>query len=142
MPRRPLSDIRDELVEQFERVLEDYIKGMGEFALKSAYDLGHRGLAHGLGVLEMAELHHPALLRLLLRAATQEEVLRRVKSSAELFAESLAPFEMAHRGFRESNATLRRVNEMLEQEARRIAHALHSEATQLLAPVHIAVSEL
>jgi signal transduction histidine kinase len=38
-----------------------------------------------------------------------------------------------------AEAALRRLNDALEQEARRIAHALHDEAGQLLAVVHIAL---
>jgi two-component system sensor histidine kinase UhpB len=38
-----------------------------------------------------------------------------------------------------AQAALRRLNEMLEEEAKRIAHALHDEAGQLLASVHIAL---
>jgi len=38
-----------------------------------------------------------------------------------------------------AQAALRRLNETLEEEAKRIAHALHDEAGQLLASVHIAL---
>src|SRR2546425_13300831 len=48
---------------------------------------------------------------------------------------------MTHRGFREGVAALRRLNEMLEEEARRIAHALHDEAGRLLVSVHLALQE-
>jgi signal transduction histidine kinase len=37
---------------------------------------------------------------------------------------------------------LHRLNETREEEAKGIAHALHDEASQLLAVVHIAVAEL
>jgi PAS domain S-box-containing protein len=37
---------------------------------------------------------------------------------------------------------LRRLNEMLEERAKRIAHALHDEAGQVLASVYLAVAEL
>ncbi|PWB79767.1 MAG: hypothetical protein C3F08_05955 [Candidatus Methylomirabilota bacterium] len=40
-----------------------------------------------------------------------------------------------------AGAALRRLNDLLEQEARRIAHALHDEAGQLLAVVHIALDD-
>jgi signal transduction histidine kinase len=40
-----------------------------------------------------------------------------------------------------TEAAQRRLNETLEQEARRIAHALHDEAGQLLAVVHIALDD-
>jgi len=37
---------------------------------------------------------------------------------------------------------LHRLNEMLEEEAKRIARALHDEAGQLSAAVHIALAEV
>jgi signal transduction histidine kinase len=49
---------------------------------------------------------------------------------------------MSHRGTREAALALQRLNETLENEAKRIAHALHYEAGQLLASVHIALAEL
>ena len=56
------------------------------------------------------------------------------------FMESRSPFEMTHRGYREANAALRRLNERLDEEAQRIAHALHDEAAQLLATVQVALA--
>jgi signal transduction histidine kinase len=49
---------------------------------------------------------------------------------------------MTHRGYREAVIGLRHLNETLEQEAKRIAHALHDEAGQLLVSVHLALAEL
>jgi len=60
----------------------------------------------------------------------------------DLFAACLSPFEMSHRGAQEGTRALRRLNEILEGELKRIAHALHDEAGQLLASVHIAVAEV
>ena len=41
-----------------------------------------------------------------------------------------------------AEAALRHVNEMLEEEVKRIAHALHDEAGQLLASVHIGLADV
>ena len=49
---------------------------------------------------------------------------------------------MTYGGFREANAALRRFNDVLEQEAKRIAKALHEEAGQLLVAVYIALENL
>ena len=43
---------------------------------------------------------------------------------------------------RNADEALRRMNEVLEEQVHRIAHALHDESGQLLASVHIALSEL
>ena len=49
------------------------------------------------------------------------------------------PFEMTYRAFRESSVALRLLNERFEEEAKRIAHALHAEASQLLVSAYLAL---
>lgn len=56
--------------------------------------------------------------------------------------EALSPFEMAHRGARDANQALRRMEEIREGETRRLAHELHDSAGQLLASVHLALEDL
>jgi len=65
-----------------------------------------------------------------------------VKEAKNFFVESLTPFEMAYRGFHDATSALRRLNEKLEDEAKRIAHSIHDEAGQFLACVHIALEEV
>ncbi len=131
-----------DLAARYSRALESYLKEGGEAALTEAYEIGRIALAEDVGVLEMATLYHQALVTALKDAATPEEAARIVKGAEGFFVESLSPFEMSQRGVREANAVLRRINETMEEQARRIAHALHDEAGQLLASVHIGLDEL
>lgn len=55
------------------------------------------------------------------------------------FDDMAAALEVRRTEAERAGAALRRLNDALEQEARRIAHALHDEAGQLLAVVHIAL---
>jgi PAS domain S-box-containing protein len=96
----------ESLSEAYEAVLLDYLRGTGEAALERAYELGRRALAEGLGVLEMASIHHQALLKTSRRALSSEECVGAITAAEKLFVESLTPFEMTHRGFRETNAAL------------------------------------
>ena len=130
------------LLRQYTHALEDHLAGGGETALQEAYELGRRALAEGLGVLDLASVHYEALMTMLLQRSVTEDFTLTVKAAANFFAESLSPFEMTHRGYREANIALRHLNEMLEEEAKRIAHALHDEAGQLLASVHLALEEV
>ncbi|HEY3198410.1 MAG TPA: ATP-binding protein [Nitrospirales bacterium] len=130
------------LLSQYTRALEDHLAGGGETALHEAYELGRRSLAEGLGLLDLASIHYEALMTILLRRSFTEDFSLTVKAGANFFAESLSPFEMTHRGYREANVALRHLNEKLEEEAKRIAHALHDEAGQLLASVHLALEEV
>jgi len=132
----------EKLEDQYTAALRDSIAGMGEPALHQAYELGRRALADGLGVLDMAAMYHKALAASLPRDSTSEETTLMLQAGASFFAESLSPFEMTHRGFRDSNIALRHLNQTLEQEIKRIAHALHDEAAQLLASVYLALDEV
>ena len=67
---------------------------------------------------------------------------RIVTGAGQFFAECVSPYEMTYGGFREANTALRHFNEVLEQEAKRIANALHDEASQLLVAVYIALQNL
>jgi signal transduction histidine kinase len=112
----------------------------GEGTLRRAYEIGRQGIARGVGLLEMATLHHEALARVLAPMAgsprIQQQALRR---AGEFLAESLSPYEMAHRGFSEAVCALRRLNETMEGEIQRIAHAVHDEAGQLLDAARLAM---
>jgi signal transduction histidine kinase len=123
----------------YAEALEQHLGGAGEASLQRAYELGRQALEEGLGLLEMVAMHYEALETILTLRPGAEEGRRTLMAAQAFLAESLSPFEMTHRGFREAVAALRRLNELLEEEARRIAHALHDEAGQLLVSVHLAL---
>ncbi|MFL6622893.1 MAG: ATP-binding protein [Sulfurifustis sp.] len=127
------------LTEQYWQILREYLEHDGETLLNRGYELGRRALMDGRGVLEMAAIHHLALRRL---AAEQCELDRTLRAAGEFFAECLSAFEMSHRGAREGMRALRGLNEALEAESKRIAHALHDEAGQMLASVHIVLADI
>ena len=122
--------------------LRDYLADGGEAALQQAYELGRRAIADDIGILDLVALHQEALQKVLGKSRTPESLRTAVDASQRFLSESLSPFEMTHRGFQEAVQALRRLNERLEEEARRIAHALHDDAGQLLASVHLVLEEV
>jgi signal transduction histidine kinase len=128
--------------DEYRSSLREYAAGGGEPALGRAYELGRRALTEEKSLVEMASLHHQAVLALVCDAENgkrREELLR---LSAEFLAECLSPYEMAHRGFQDAVKALRQLNETLEEEIKRIAYAVHDEAGQLLVAVHLALAEV
>src|SRR6266849_6601618 len=124
--------------DEYRSSLREYVAGGGEPALGRAYELGRRALTEQKSLVEMASLHHQAVLALVRDAESgkrREELLR---SGGEFLAECLSPYEMAHRGFQDAVKALRQLNETLEEEIKRIAYAVHDEAGQLLVAVHLA----
>jgi signal transduction histidine kinase len=135
---KPPADFEDD----YRSSLREYATGGGESALGRAYDLGRRALAEQKSLVDMASLHHRAVLDLVREIENEmgpEELLR---LSSEFLAECLSPYEMAHRGFQDAVKALRQLNETLEEEIKRIAYAVHDEAGQLLVAVHLALAEV
>jgi two-component system sensor histidine kinase UhpB len=128
------------LQEQFTKALETHLTQGGEAPLLSAYELGRTALNERLGVFDVATLLHAALV-----AACQRrprESVRTVQAAAGFVLECLCSFEMAHRAVREANTALRGLNDLLEEQTRRISHELHDEAGQLLASVYLALDDI
>jgi PAS domain S-box-containing protein len=106
--KRMVNKVESRLARDYEAVLRDYLGGTGEAALERAYELGRRALAEGLGALDMARVHHEALKASVPALTSEGRIVRAVVKAAErLFVESMTPYEMTHRGFRETNAALR-----------------------------------
>jgi signal transduction histidine kinase len=128
--------------EHYRAALVDYVENPGESALGRAYELGRSALAEGKSLHEMAALHHQALEGMVSQGKEARFCKQLLKTGAAFLAESMSPYEMAHRGFQDAVKALRHMNEALEEEIKRIAYAVHDEAGQLLVAVHIALAEL
>jgi signal transduction histidine kinase len=135
--------------EILERIAEDYRAGLGTYlaeggepALGKAYELGRTALADEVGLLELLAIHHEALASILVDAGTPAETVRHLSAARDFMSEAISPFEMIQRGFREANTALHRINERLENEARRIAHVIHDDTGPLLVSVDLSFKEL
>ncbi len=102
----------------------------GEAALKNAYSLGRQALEQRVGVLDITAAHQQVLLTMLGRPDTRiKDCQKIIKRAGKFLAESLSPFEMAQRGFRESIDALNTLNASLEDKVEKRTQALReSEA--------------
>lgn len=94
------------LASHYKRALQDYLEGAGEVALQKAYELGRQAMADGLGALDLARIYQEALLDVIAVTPEPREDARLINFASMFFSESLAPFEMTHRGFKEALAIL------------------------------------
>jgi signal transduction histidine kinase len=127
------------LTERYAQLLDDYLRDANETALTQGYELARKALQDGYGVVEMSAIHNQCLRKHLIDRNISDDMLEKL---GDFFSECLSPFEMSHRGAQEGTRALRYINEILEAELKRIAHALHDEAAQLLASVHIALADV
>jgi signal transduction histidine kinase len=127
---------------KYASLLREYASAGGESALGQAYELGRRAITEQKSLVEIASLHHQALLGLIRDEKDEKRGEDLLRASADFLAECMSPYEMAHRGFQDAVKALRQLNETLEEEIKRIAYAVHDEAGQLLVAVHLALAEM
>lgn len=139
LTRRASKAASKALDEQYFEIFQAYVNEHNEASLSKGYELARQAMASDRSILDLAEIHHEALRRALGRDGPEEDILTH---ALMLFAACLSPFEMSHRGSQEGTLALLRLNELMEVEIKRIAHALHDDAGQLLTSVHIAIADL
>ena len=89
-----------------------YLSRRDELTLHTAYELGRRGLATGVSLLDLVQIHHAVLVDVL-HDPGAGELLDIADAAAAFLAEVLGPFEMTHR------AVLDRVGEGAAENPRR-----------------------
>lgn len=130
------------LRQRYLELLHHYAKEDNEDILLEAYSLGRDAVRAELNLVSAADLHHKALHELALNGKNAVDCGKLLTAANVVYAEFISPFEMSYRGYRQASSAMQHVNEMLEDEIRRIAQSLHDEAGQFLACVHIALYDI
>ncbi len=102
-----VKDTPSHFAEQYRSVLKEYIGGAGEAALMRAYELGRKAIEAELGVLELVAIHHEVLVESLHPPLQAQQALVAAKAATSVFLESLAPYEITLRSYREASEALR-----------------------------------
>jgi PAS domain S-box-containing protein len=140
-----MKDNVNDITQIYTEELRAYLAEGGEARLERAYEIGRRAVESDIGVLDMETIFRAALESALQSLSNPAQILRTVGKAAEFWSESLAPFEMTHRGYREANNELRRLNNMLEteiDERKRAEAALQKAHDELEQRVRLRTAEL
>lgn|SRR5574341_768470 len=142
-----MANIQAQFARRYMNALKDYLGAGQEASLEAAYMLGRKALDRGLGILDIVALHQRASMEVLPGLGVSDELPSRFASSLNFFAEALSPFEMAQRGFQDSVAALKALNEQLEAEVESRTRALQDSEAQYrnlveISPDAITVTEL
>lgn len=157
---------RQELLEEYLRALRSRVETLqADEWIGGVLELGQRALDGGVELLELVALHHQAMVQTVLNRIAPEErgpaarafamfcytcpgcypesaALPESPNDGESLAKRALPPCSTTTRLLQKNISLVRLNEIREQEARRIARALHDEAAQLLAAAHLAAEEV
>src|SRR5712671_6835519 len=137
-----MKNVTTEMAREYALILQKYLGGQDEACLNRAYELGRQALASELGILQLAGLHEEALANILKNIGLPDTTERAMRLGQDFLREALSPFEMSQRQSQDASVALRRLNETLEAEVKRIAHSLHDEAAQLLVSADLAIDEV
>ena len=110
---------------RYRAAFETYLAERSEAALGAAYELGRSAVAEGLGLLDLADAHHAVLSGALTRDGREGVA----EAAADFFRESLATFEVAHRGYVEASETARLEAAHAERQHRLADAAMALNAT-------------
>ncbi|MES2606335.1 MAG: ATP-binding protein [Pseudomonadota bacterium] len=134
----------NEFATHYHRMLKDYLLNGSEIHLLEAYELGRRALGDGLGLLDITYAHQTALLSVMQESVSSQphDKLLQVRIANRFLDETLSPFEVSRLSSMDANAALRRLYDVLEEEAKRIAHVLHDESAQMLAIVYLELADI
>ena len=114
---RPASN----LASQYAIGLQGYLAQEEERLLVQAYEVGRKLLRRGLGLLDLACIHQQALASCRFPSWPTGEKARAHNAAESFLMAALAPFEAAHRGFREANLRLHQLNEALQHRNAELA---------------------
>lgn len=109
-----MSEPPPNFAQRYADALARQLSNAGETALHNAYELGREALNTGLSVIDLVQLHHDALRRIL-TDTTVPDADAFLKPGAEFLAECVSPFEMTLLGYREANLRLTILNQELEE---------------------------
>ena len=87
--------------DRYTSALKGHVRGPDEAALRTAYELGREAVARELTIVDLAALHHEALIAALAESAPSEASAV-TEAARDFFVESLSAFEMVARGFRDA----------------------------------------
>jgi PAS domain S-box-containing protein len=95
-----------ELEKPYGTSLKTFLENESEQALAKAYSIGRKAIDGGFGVLDFVNVHQRAVIGIL-EDTPPKRIADTIERSMVFFRESLSPFEMSLRGFRENNDRLR-----------------------------------
>jgi two-component system, NarL family, sensor histidine kinase UhpB len=124
----------------YREALAGFLLHADSSALERAARLGDDAFAAGLGLPELLAVHQRALRALHPQLRARRELP--LAAANEFLGAALTPYEQSRRGQHDSLIAWRHINETLEKEIRRIAHALHDESGQLMVALHLQLAQL
>ena len=96
----PDADALERLHIEYCTAFRRYVSRRDEVTLRAAYEIGREAVVSGVSVLDLAQIHHRALLRELV-VRDRDDFVDVADAASRFFTEMLGTVEMTQRGLRE-----------------------------------------
>jgi PAS domain S-box-containing protein len=122
--------IEIEVIAEYKSALLAYLNGGGEDSLRWAYEFGRRALVQEIRSIDLISAHQQALTQITQTSETVQESSDLMQRACNFLLESLSPFELTFRGYRDALNTLQQSEERyrtLIETARDVIYTLSPE---------------
>jgi PAS domain S-box-containing protein len=122
--------IEIEAIAEYKAALLAYLNGGGENSLRWAYEFGRRALVQEIRSIDLISAHQEALNQIVLTSESVQDSAHLIQKACNFLLESLSPFELTFRGYRDALNTLQQSEERyrtLIETARDIIYTLSPE---------------
>lgn len=109
----------------YRQALRAYLGQGSNESFRRAGDLGRVALGGGLGIVDLVQVHHDALVKMVVPLKIAAALTDRGSASETFLTEALLPFEAAHRDLRAAHARLESVNQALQRSQQDEMHRIH-----------------
>jgi hypothetical protein len=93
-----------DLTRDYRAALLRFLPAQAEDARAAGYDIGRRAVEAGVGLLDLAQVHHGVLLEVMEQTGS-DDCVAVARGASEFFLEVLATYDMSHRLLHEDRAT-------------------------------------
>jgi hypothetical protein len=93
-----------DLTRDYRAALLRFLPAQSEDARATGYDIGRRAVEEGVGLLDLAQVHHTVLLEVMEQTGS-EDCVAVARGASEFFLDVLSTYDMTHRVLHEERAT-------------------------------------
>jgi Phosphoserine phosphatase RsbU, N-terminal domain len=90
----------DDLTRDYRAALLRFLPAQAEDARATGYDIGRRAVEDGVGLLDLAQVHHRVLVEVMEQTGP-DDCVAVARTASEFLLDVLSTYDMAHRGLRE-----------------------------------------
>jgi light-regulated signal transduction histidine kinase (bacteriophytochrome) len=116
-----MNALTNKIEKGYTEALREFLQKKDEGSLQRAYAVGRQAVSDEASLLEIVTVHHDFLMNLISTSGGVETNSRFIRMAGDFLRETLASFEMVHRGYKDMVTALRRRTKELDETNRKLS---------------------